>query len=68
MAQHVGTLVKAIHVLNALGESGPVGVLALSRELKIDKSAVSRMLTTLKAYDYVRVVEDGRYDLGLKLF
>ena len=25
MVQHVGTLVKAIHVLNALGESGPVG-------------------------------------------
>lgn len=68
MSRQVGTLVKAIHVLNALGESGPVGVLALSRQLKMDKSAVSRMLTTLKTYDYARVVEDGRYDLGLKLF
>jgi DNA-binding IclR family transcriptional regulator len=43
-------------------------VLALSRQLQMDKSAVSRMLTTLRAYDYVRVVDDGRYDLGLKLF
>ena len=38
-------------------------MLALSRQLKLVKSAVSRMLTTLKAYDYVRVVDDG-FSLG----
>ncbi len=68
MSQPVGTLVKAMDVLDALGESAPVGVLELSRRLEMDKSAVSRILTTFKSRDYVRVVEDGRYDLGLRLF
>jgi len=57
-----------MNVLDALGESAPIGVLALSRRLQMDKSAVSRILTTFKSRDYVRVVEDGRYDLGLRLF
>ena len=70
MPQHVGTLVKAIQFLNVLGEDGPIGVLALSCQLRMDKSAVLRMLSTLKACDYVRLVEveDGRSDLGLQLF
>jgi len=55
-------------VLDALGESAPIGVLELSRRLEMDKSAVSRILTTFKSRDYVRVIEDGRYDLGLRLF
>ena len=68
MSQPVGTLVKAMNVLDALGETGPVGVLELSRRLKLDKSAVSRILTTFRSRGYVRVIEDGRYDLGLRLF
>ena len=68
MARPVGTLVKAMDLLDALAETGPVGVMALSRRLAMDKSAVSRLLTTLKSRQYVRVVTDGRYDLGLRLF
>lgn len=68
MSQPVGTLVKAIHILDALGEAAPSGVLELSRRLGMDKSAVSRILTTFKAYEYVRTSDDGRYDLGLRLF
>ncbi len=68
MPQSVGTLVKAMNVLDALGETAPVGVLDLSRRLNLDKSAVSRILTTFKSRNYVRVNDDGRYDLGLRLF
>lgn len=68
MSQPVGTLVKAMDVLDALGESAPIGVLDLSRRLDMDKSAVSRILTTFKSRDFVRVNNDGRYDLGLRLF
>lgn len=68
MSQPVGTLVKAMDVLDALGATAPIGVLDLSRRLGMDKSAVSRILTTFKARDYVQVRPDGRYDLGLRLF
>ncbi|MAT16448.1 MAG: hypothetical protein CMJ46_14390 [Planctomyces sp.] len=68
MAQPVGTLVKAMSLLNALGEKGPMGVMDLSRSLDLDKSAVSRLLTTLRSGGFVRVIDDGRYDLGLRLF
>jgi len=68
MPQPVGTLVKAMKVLDALGTGGPVRVLELSRRLKLDKSAVSRILTTFKSRDYVRINNEGRYDLGLRLF
>ena len=68
MSQLVGTLVKAMDVLDALGEAAPTGVLELSRRLEMDKSAVSRILTTLKSRGYVHVRENGQYDIGLRLF
>ncbi len=68
MPHQVGTLVKAMNLLDALAESAPIGVMELSRRLEMDKSGVSRLLTTLKSRNYVRVAEDGRYDLGLRLF
>ena len=68
MSQPLGTLVKAMNVLDALGEQAPVGVLELARRLELDKSAVSRILTTFRTRGYVRVNTDGRYDLGLRLF
>jgi len=67
-SQPVGTLVKAMDVLDALGESAPTGVLELSRRLGMDKSAVSRILTTFKTRGYVHVRENGQYDIGLRLF
>ena len=68
MSQQVGTLVKALSLLDALAESAPVGVMELSRQLKMDKSGVSRLLMTLRSHNFVRVDEDGRYELGLRLF
>jgi IclR family transcriptional regulator, KDG regulon repressor len=68
MPQLLGTLVKAMDVLDALGEIAPIGVLDLSRHLKMDKSSVSRILTTLKSRGYVIVRENGHYDIGLRVF
>lgn len=68
MKSQVGTLVKATDVLDTLGNTGPLGVMELSRQLGMDKSGVSRLLSTLKSREYVRVLSDGRYDLGLRLF
>jgi len=68
MKGQVGTLVKTMDVLDALGDSGPLGVMELSRMLSMDKSGVSRLLSTLRSREYVRVLSDGRYDLGLRLF
>ncbi len=55
-------------VLDALGDIAPIGVLDLSRHLGMDKSAVSRILTTLKSRGYVHVRTNGQYDIGLRLF
>jgi DNA-binding IclR family transcriptional regulator len=68
MSQLLGTLVKAMDVLDALGEVAPIGVLELSRHLGMDKSSVSRILTTLKTRDYVIARENGQYDIGLRVF
>ncbi|MCF6314524.1 MAG: IclR family transcriptional regulator [Verrucomicrobiales bacterium] len=68
MKGQVGTLVKAMDILDALGQIGPLGVMDLSRKLKMDKSAVSRLLSTLKSREYVRTLADGRHDLGLRIF
>ncbi len=69
MSQPVGTLVKAMDVLDLLGESAPLGVNEISRILEMDKSTVSRMLTTLKSRDYVRLSPDRTgYDIGLRVF
>lgn len=68
MKGQVGTLVKAMDVLDALGNTGPLGVMELSRMLDMDKSGVSRLLGTLRSREYVRVLSDGRHDLGLRLF
>ena len=68
MKAQVGTLVKAMDILDALGDAGPLGVMELSRMLHLDKSGVSRLLSTLRSREYVRVLSDGRHDLGLRLF
>ncbi len=68
MKGKVGTLVKTMSLLNALGENGPMGVMELSRMLDMEKSGVSRLLSTLKSGAYVRILLDGRYDLGTRIF
>ena len=68
MSTQLTTIVKAMRVLEALGDGGPMGVTEISRRLEMDKSIVSRVLSTLKGHSFVRVLPSGKYDLGLRVF
>ena len=66
----IRSLTRAVRLLEALAkEPGPQGVSELSRQLKMDKSSVSRMLRTLEQGRLVACDETtGKYTLGLGLF
>jgi len=68
MPNQLTTILKAMRVLEALGDEGPLGVTELSRRLEMDKSIVSRVLSTLKSHSFVRGLDSGKYDLGLRVF
>jgi DNA-binding IclR family transcriptional regulator len=65
----IRSVTKAVRLLEALAkEPGPQGVSELSRQLKMDKSSVSRMLRTLEQGRLVACDETtGKYGLGLGL-
>jgi IclR family acetate operon transcriptional repressor len=60
---------RAVAVLKLLGEADPeLGVSELARRLKLHKSTVSRLLSTLEAGGFVQQdPRNGRYRLGLQL-
>ena len=60
---------RAVAVLKLFGESEPdLGVTELARRLKLHKSTVSRLLSTLEAGGFVQQdPRNGRYRLGLQL-
>jgi DNA-binding IclR family transcriptional regulator len=68
-AGHATSLVKALRLLCAL-EASPQGrgVTEVAREMDLPKSAVHRMLVTLRDYGFVQQSpEHGRYTLGTVL-
>ena len=60
---------RAIAVLKLFGDSEPdLGVTELARRLKLHKSTISRLLSTLEAGGFVQQdPRNGRYRLGLQL-
>jgi DNA-binding IclR family transcriptional regulator len=60
---------RAVAVLKVFGEAQPeLGVTELARRLKLHKSTVSRLLSTLEAGGFVQQdPHNGRYRLGLQL-
>src|SRR5688500_20382231 len=60
---------RAIAVLKLFGQSEPdLGVTELARRLKLHKSTVSRLRSTLEAGGFVQQdPRNGRYRLGLQL-
>lgn len=64
------TVEKALQVIEALSAAkGPCGVTQLSRDLRLNKSTVYRLLETLRRYGYVRQDDDlSRYTLTPKLW
>jgi IclR family KDG regulon transcriptional repressor len=66
----LSSVTAALRLLKALArEPGAHGITALARELKLAKSTVHRLASTLVAEGYVEQdAADGRYRLGLALF
>ena len=69
-ARRLSSVTAALRLLKALArEPGAHGITALARELKLAKSTVHRLASTLVAEGYVEQdAADGRYRLGLALF
>lgn len=63
----VGTLLKAIDIMNLLGDR-PMQPAQIAAQLDLNKSTLHRMLYTLEHAGYVERMQDGRsYRLGMKL-
>lgn len=69
MSQTIGSLDKALALIDELARNvEDVGVTELSTRLSMSKNQVFRILSTLKAHDYVRQTENKTYRLGSKFF
>lgn len=65
----LSTVRNALRILDAFSEREPIlGVMELSRRLKISKSAVSRLVTTLCAQGILTLTPSGHYRLGARLY
>lgn len=68
MPEQVGSVARAIRILDVLAESPDgVGVGALARRLGVNASTASRLLATLQAGGLVERAPGGPYRLGLRL-
>jgi DNA-binding IclR family transcriptional regulator len=60
---------NAVRVIDAFSSQDPVlGVVEIARRLKISKSAVSRLVTTLCSQDILAVTSSGHYRLAVRLY
>jgi IclR family transcriptional regulator, KDG regulon repressor len=65
----LSTVRNALRVIDAFSEHEPMlGVMEISRRLKISKSAVSRLVTTLCSQGILTVAPSGHYRLGARLY
>jgi IclR family KDG regulon transcriptional repressor len=65
----LSTVENALRILDAFSKQEPIlGVMELSRRLKLSKSAVSRLVTTLCSRGILTVAPSGHYRLGTRLY
>lgn len=65
----VRSVAKAMELIGMLLRARrPMSLQELSNESGCPKSTVHGLLSTLRAYDMIRQGEDGRYDLGIRLY
>jgi DNA-binding IclR family transcriptional regulator len=65
--RHVGSVERALGLLDALADGDELGTNELARRTGINASTVSRLLATLAAGGYVEhVPQTGRYRLGIR--
>ena len=64
----IQSLDRAMRILSLLADRNSMGVTELAQVLSVDKSTVSRLLDTMRAYDMVQVVpKTGKYRLGFRV-
>ena len=54
-------------VLEAMAETGPIGIMDLSTRLELHKSTVHRLLLSLTCMGYVKQENSGKYSLTFKI-
>jgi len=65
----VNSVVKCMAIMEALAHQGPSSLADLKNTLGLDKATLHRILSTLKALDYVKQNQsDQRYFLTFKMF
>ena len=65
----VNSVVKCLAIMEALAHQGPSSLADLKNILSLDKATLHRILSTLKALDYVKQNQsDQRYFLTFKMF
>jgi IclR family KDG regulon transcriptional repressor len=64
----VQSVIRAVSILDCfLGETSEYGLMELCRKLKLNKSTLHRLLSTLEATEYIRQKKNnGKYCLGIK--
>lgn len=63
----VGVLDKAVSVLRALEERGPLGLLDLQQAVGLPRATAHRLAVALEQHGLVRRDGEGRFELGLGL-
>jgi len=65
----LSTVENALRIVDSFSKQEPIlGVMELSRRLKISRSAVSRLVTTLCSRGILNVTLSGHYRLGTRLY
>lgn len=64
----LSTVVTSSRILEYLGSEGGAFPIDISKNMKLSRSKVHRLLATLRELDYVEERHDGRYFLTFKIF
>jgi len=65
--RHVGSVVRALIILELLGKRGGLGVSAVSHYTGYAKSSTSYLLRTLVKHGYVNKEDGGKHTLGIRV-
>lgn len=68
-ARGVAAVDRALRILDAFqGTDGTLTLAALATKTSLYKSTILRIIQSLEDYNYIRRLEDGRYQIGPKAF
>ncbi len=65
---NVPALKRGLDLLEYIAQSGSIGFSQLEKEFGINSSSLNRLLKTLTEHGYLTKNQDGKYELGIKIF